>query len=287
MHTRVVAVSSDPLGAAIWLKDGRDFTCTGLVTPANLELRFYGSGDVKLLKVSKFGFFSLEVQVRDSEERLAATLEPLGVFFFTTSPDATPEIEKLNAAVQREFERELVQVIEPFPCAQFEFRQLSVGKREGCDRLALLVLIDAGFSPVVRRLRLGARTPEPVRQRRIAEAILEAGGAETVGRLGEILAKFPEVQDISVACFYSTTEAGLTTNFQRFIEYRTTTKFNAEGDLVGETTPVWRGHENTVVVDSRVFGILRLNVPIEKLPTAADRKQMTEAILASSEFKLE
>jgi hypothetical protein len=50
-----VTVTSDPPGAMIWKKDGRDYACTNIPTPGSIDLAFHGDSDLQRLRVRMFG----------------------------------------------------------------------------------------------------------------------------------------------------------------------------------------------------------------------------------------
>jgi hypothetical protein len=55
-QSHVVAVRSDPPGAMIWKKEGRDYTCTKTLTPGTVELAFHGDNDLQRFQVRRFGY---------------------------------------------------------------------------------------------------------------------------------------------------------------------------------------------------------------------------------------
>jgi len=66
--SRSVVVTSDPPGAVIWMKEGNTLTCTNTLTPGTIELKFHGEGDLKRIRLRKFGYESRDVDIKSGNE---------------------------------------------------------------------------------------------------------------------------------------------------------------------------------------------------------------------------
>jgi hypothetical protein len=116
-HT--VAVKSDPPGAIIWKKEGRDYTCTNTLTPGTVELAFHDDNDVQRIRVRRFGYSDVNLDVKSTDKEVGVALnssKPVSSSFLVES-DAPPEVKPLNEALKKEFEKTLLTDPEAFRCA--------------------------------------------------------------------------------------------------------------------------------------------------------------------------
>jgi hypothetical protein len=283
-QTHVVSVASEPPGAVIWKKVGRDYLCTDAVTPAKIELEFHDSNDVKQLLLRRFGYSSHKLLVGAADQKAHGSLTAWSTPFFAPSADAPSDVRRLDGIVKEKFEQILVAENGVFRCAPFEFRQIAVYRDDASGRLGLYVAIDLSPS-ASRNFRLG-RHADQERQRGIARAALDSSVAEVLARFRAVLASVPEIQDVLVACFYSTTEPVLGTERHSLmgIEQQWVVRFS--GGVVLEPTPVWRRIENTVVTDQETIVAIIFRMPVAKIPLTGDKKAITEAVLAIAEIKV-
>jgi hypothetical protein len=296
-HT--VTVASDPPGATIWNKEGRDYTCTNTLTPATLELTFHGENDVKQILLRRFGYSSQKLLVDAAREKVDVKLAGWGAPFFTPSDDAPPEVRSLDARVQGEFEKALMAGNDAFPCAPFEFRSIGVVNSDERQQLELGILIDLGPSAAARALRLASHSrgnPEE-RLRQMGQAALEGGAAEIIARFRAVAAKFPEIKGIFLACSYSTTEAALSTEIHPYtsVEYRAEWVNGRDDSYEGggayryhvEMRPNVVEHrlEETVVKDQAAVRTMTFSIPLAKIPDTGDKKAVTEAVLSDGAIK--
>jgi hypothetical protein len=207
-HT--VAVKSDPPGAIIWKKEGRDYTCTNTLTPGTVELAFHDDNDVQRIRVRRFGYSDVNLDVKSTDKEVGVALnssKPVSSSFLVES-DAPPEVKPLNEALKKEFEKTLLTDPEAFRCAPFELDDINVHWEERVRALVLSVDIwlDRSFGGLAFRQARHAFN-EQERKQRTGRIALDSGIAEILARFHRVAAKFPEVKDIIVVGSYSTTEA--------------------------------------------------------------------------------
>ncbi len=295
VQSRRVLVSSDPPGAAIWLKEGKESTCTGKVTPASIELVFRGPNDFKQLLVTRFGYKRQKVLVKATEEKVSPKLTPWGAPFFTPPEDAPPEIKKLNANVSKLMNETIPADGGAFQCTAVDFRQIDVRKIKGSDRLALYVLVEV--NPIrFRRLRAGSQRGDKDREKKFGQAALEEGAGEIFGRFRAVAVRFPAIADVVVDTVYSANKA-VTTLEDRAVQFTTTRPVSStrvfgnriDGtwgqtgvEVKTETTQTVQHWDELVVKDEDSVGRVFLSMPVGKIPASQDKKAIIDAVLANA-----
>jgi ankyrin repeat protein len=294
-QSHAVAVKSNPPGATIWKKDGRDFTCMNTVAPGTVDLTFHGDMDVQRLKLRRFGYAPKVLDVKSSDKELEATLDPKNYeTSFLLASDAPPELIKLNDALRTEFGKTLLFEQEAFRCAPFDlyFIHLTKDEETGAPNLNVALRLDRSFGGPAFRLA-GHTSNSQERHQKMGQAALDSGMAEVVARFHRVAAKFPDLKVITVSGFYSTTEAVLETERvsslvnQQYVD--SGARLGIDGNmhyntLQMHTVQVW--NENTVVKDQTVEKAITFIVPAAKIPDSLDKKTISDAVLTEGQVIL-
>lgn len=279
-QSHVVAVQSNPPGAMIWKKDGREYTCTNTLTPGTVELTFHGDNDLKRLRVRRFGYsgMNLDVKATDKEVGGALNLSDYESLSFQLADGATPNLIQLNAALKAEFEKTLLGDQEAFRCAPFDlyFIHLVPAKETGDVYLNVALRLDRSFGGPAFRLASHAPNAHERRQK-MGQAALESGIAEVLARFHRVAARFPDVKVIFVLCSYATTEAVLKTEYAAYDHARQV------HDALEVTTVV---ESNDVVKDKAAEKVITFMIPTAQIPDTLDKKAISEAALASGKIIL-
>jgi len=287
-----VAVRTEPPGATIWKKDGRDYTCTNSLTPGTVDLSFHGEMDVQRLKLRRFGYAPKVLDVKSTDKELEATLDPKNYeTSFLLASDAPPDLEKLNNALRTEFGKTLLFDQDAFRCAPFElyFIHLAKDKETGAPNLNVALRLDRSFGGPAFRLASHNSNPQE-RHQQMGQVALENGMGEVLARFHRVAAKFPELKVITVLGFYSTTEAVLETERvssmrnEQYVEHGAT--LGIDGNMHSNTLQmhsVQTWNENTVVKDRTVEKAITFIVPAAKIPDSLDQKAISDAVLAEGQ----
>jgi ankyrin repeat protein len=290
-----VAVKSEPSGATIWKKDGRDFTCMNALTPGTVDLTFHGEMDVQRIKLRRFGYAPKVLDVKSTDKELEATLDPKNyeTSFLLTS-DAPPDLQKLNDALRTEFGKTLLFDQEAFRCAPYDlyFIHLTQDKETGAPNLDVALRLDRSFGGPAFRLASHAANSQE-RHQKMGQVALENGMGEVLGRFHRVAAKFPELKVITVLGFYSTTEAVLDTervqssHIASYVD--TGPRLGYDGNyhyntLQLHTVQTW--NDETVVKDQTVEKAITFIVPAAKIPDSLDKKAISDAVLAEGQVIL-
>lgn len=290
-YSRAVTVTSDPPGAVIWRKDGRDYTCTNILTPGTVELAFHGDNDVQQLRLRRFGYSGKNFDVRLTDEKLGAVLGQPNSKSFVIAGDAAPDLKQLNAALKKESEETLLIDPNVFRCAPFDLDSilLEKDKETGAFDLSVNIQLDRSFGGPA--FKLASRAPNPQeRHQKMGQAALEAGIAEVLARFHHLTAKFPEVKVITVPCFYSTTEAALDTEVTTALRttYESVRVLGIDGNYHLEMRPKIQPYtlENTVVKARAAERAITFVMPAAQIPDTLDKKAITDAVLAVGKIVL-
>jgi hypothetical protein len=282
-QSHVVGVKSDPSGAMIWQKGGRDYTCANTLTPGTVELTFHGDNDVQRLQVRRFGYSAKNLDVKPTDQEVGAVLlgRPASKSFLVAD-DAAPDFKQLNAAVKKEFEETLLTDQNAFRCAPFDldFIQLTKDKETGAAELSVALKLDRSFGgPAFRLASHAPNTPE--RHQKMSQVALENGVAEILGRFHRLAAKFPDLKVITVLCSYATTDAVLDTQFSSFVQTVTRTANPLLDGHTGLATEVFVGTAKVdVVKDQAAEKTISFSMPTAQIPDTLDKKAITDAVLA-------
>jgi len=290
-----VAVKSEPPGATIWKKDGRDFTCTNALTPGTVDLTFHGEMDVQRIKLRRFGYAPKVLDVKSTDKELEATLDPKNYeTSFLLASDASPDLVKLNDALRTEFGKTLLFDQEAFRCAPFDlyFIHLTKDEETGAPNLNVALRLDRSFGgPAFRLASHNSNSQE--RHQKMGQVALENGMGEVLARFHRVAAKFPDLKVITVSGFYSTTEAVLETERvssmrnQQYVD--SGARLGIDGNmhyntLQMHTVQVW--NENTVVKDQTVEKAITFIMPAAKIPDTLDKQTISDAVLAEGQVIL-
>jgi len=290
--TRSVAVTSEPTGAVIWKKDGRNYTCANATTPAVIDLTFHGENDVKQILLRRFGYSSQKLVVDAAHDKATTKLVAWGAPFFTPAPDAIPEVRKLDASLKKEFELAFAGGNDPFLCSPFEFRSIGVVQSDARHQLELGVLLDLRLSAVSKDLNVARKAPGNPSDRleKMARVELEGGVAEIVARFRAVVAGFPEIKGVFVACNYSTSEAVLhtSTSTESFVanvpDTPLTPSFqrNVTGMHLETGTMVVKTSE---LQDEAAQRTITFSIPLASIPIGGDKTLITAIVLAKGTVK--
>jgi hypothetical protein len=297
-QSHVVAVKSDPPGAMIWKKEGRDYVCTNTPTPGTVELAFHGDNDLQRLRVRRFGYSGLNLNVKSTDKEVGATLREPHYKSFLLADDAAPDLKQLNEALKSEFEKTILPDQEAFRCAPFEldYTFLTKDKETGTVELNVALRLDRSFGGPA--FRLASHSPNSQeRHQKMGQVALENGMAEVLGRFHSLASKFPEVKTIFVRGSYSTTEAVLDTETIAPTFYSNTTqtpisRIGSDGMVhrtgtIYTTTQGWTGGgENTVVKDQEADRAITFVMPAAQIPDTLDKKAISDAVLAKGTIYL-
>lgn len=279
-----VAVKSEPPGATIWKKDGRDFVCINSVTPGTVDLTFHGEMDVQRIKLRRFGYAPIVLDVKSMDKELDTALNPKNYqTSFLLTNDAPPNLVKLNEALRTEFEKTLFIDQEAFRCAPFDlyFIHLTEDEETGAPNLNVALRLDRSFGGPAFRLASHAANSQE-RHQKMGQAALESGMGEVLARFHRIAAKYPELKVITVSGFYSTTEAVLET--ERVQSSHLEEHYESYGKTELRVVQTW--NDQTVVKDRTVEKAITLIVPAAKIPDTLDKKTISDAVLAEGQVVL-
>jgi hypothetical protein len=167
-RSHVVTVNSDPSGAVIWKKAGRDYICTDTLTPGTVELTFRDDNDVQRLRLRKFGYSAKNIDVKYTDKEAQAVLGQPYSKSFRIADDAAPHLKELNSALKTEFEKTLPANQDAIRCAPFDLDYIHLAKDKDMDAADLNVAIklDRSFGGPAFRLashgvtRHGGTPPE-------------------------------------------------------------------------------------------------------------------------------
>jgi len=286
-QSHVVAVKSDPPGAMIWKKDGRDYTCTNTLTPGTVELTFRGDNDVQKLRVGRFGYSAKNLDVKPTDQEVGAVLlgQPVSRSFLTEG-NAGPDFRQLNASLKKEFEETLLTDQNAFRCAPFDldFIQLVKDSETGAAELGVVLRLDRSFGGPA--FRLASHAPDTQeRHQKMGQVALENGIAEVLGRFHRMAAKFPDLKEIEVLCFYATTETVLDTRMTRNVN---TQLYGYNPILDGPVRPASGLALRTTVgmvrrdvfEDQDAERAITFVMPAAQIPDTLDKKAISDAVLA-------
>jgi len=290
-QSHAVAVKSDPPGAMIWKKDGRDYTCTNTLTPGSVELTFHGDNDVQRLRLRRFSYSGANLDVKAGDKEVGAALRELHYKSFLLADDAPLDLRQLNEALKKEFEKTRLGDREAFRCAPFELDYifLTKDKETGTVELNVALRLDHSFGGSAFRLASHSANSQESHQK-MAQLALENGMAEVFGRFHRLASNFPEVKTIFVRGSYSTTEAVLDTETRSV----TTPKIAQSNQVLGfdgnyhqglVVQQVHRTIQNTVVKDQDVDKTITFVMPLAQIPNTLDKKAITDAVLAAGKFQ--
>lgn len=274
-HSAVVTVTSDPPGAMIWKKEGRDYTCTKNVTPGTVELIFRGKDDVQKLRLSRFGYESASLIVNAADQRVAATLAKRSLFH-EPEGDAPSDLRQLSTRAKKEFEEAVDAGSDAFLCGPFEFVDISVREQNGTRFLGVAIALERSFGGPDFRLASRLRNAQERRQR-MARAVLEGAVAEILARFRVVAAKLPELKDIFVSASYTTTESALDSEPQYF-----TRVYTQHYSTYRVDTYVRHREDKSIVVDQTVLKALTFSMPVARIPATLDKKAVSEAVWGSA-----
>jgi hypothetical protein len=276
----------------IWKKEGRGYTCTDTPTPGTVELTFHGDNDVQRLRVRRFGFSSMNLDVKSTDRQVGGVLnlEKSVSSSFQLEDDAQPDVKQLNEALKKEFEKTLLTDPDAFRCAPFDLDSihLTKDKETGAVELDVALRLDRSFGGPALRLASHALNAQE-RDQKTGQVALENGFAEVFGRFHRMAAKFADVKDIMVVGSYSTTEAYLDTEDRSYseIQYTYGNRYEpVQGRTVTVVTPhpVTVHYKNTVVKDQEAERAITFVMPAAQIPDTLDKKAISDAVLASGKI---
>ncbi len=296
--SRTITVTSDPPGATVWKKEGATLICMDTATPATVDLAFRGDNDVRRLRVRRFGYSGVNLDVRSSDKEVAAVLnlsKSVSSSFLVES-DAPPDVKQLDEALKKEFEKTVLADAEAFRCAPFDLRSvaLSKAKETGAVQLNIALKLDRSFGGLAFRQASHAFSMED-RRKRMGQIALDEGIAEILGRFHRIAAKFADIKDIVVIGSHSTTEAYIDTEKTSRVETQTkwvqemvpTIGGGQHMQAVAEQRQVWVTDEKEVVKDRDAERALTFVMPNAQIPDTLDKKVLSEAVLAAGSIVVE
>jgi hypothetical protein len=282
----------------IWKKEGRDYTCTNTLTPGTVDLAFHGDNDVQRLRVRRFGYSGVNLDVKPTDKEVDVALGHTYSSAFGIAANEAPDEKKLTAALKKEFEQTLLTDQEAFRCAPFELVDINVTKIEEARVFVLSVDIwlDRSFGGLAFRQASHAFNAQESNQK-MGQVALDSGIAEIIGRFHRVAAKFPDVKDLIVVGYYSTTEARLGTEKTSY----SSTQFKyhyvlcGQGDItchegtrvVAEPKTVTIRGENTVVRNQDAMGTIAFVMPTAQIPDTLDKKAITDAVLSAGTIQFE
>jgi hypothetical protein len=284
--SRTIAITSDPPGATVWKKEGTTLTCMDTVTPGTVELKFHGTNDVQKIRLRKFGYSGVNLDVKPSDEKVNAALGGPAPDSFLVSDDAKPELKQLNDGLEKEFRKTIFADPEAFRCARFELVEINVireGETKSFD-LNVDIWLDGSFGGFAFR-QASRASNEQDRKEKMGQIALDEGIAEILGRFHRVAVKFPELKAINVSGSYSTTKAYLDTETTSHvvIHYTYGSRYDSyQGRIVGtqDAKQVTVTGENTVVKDKDVTKTIAFAMPTAQIPDTLDKKAISDAVLA-------
>lgn len=296
-ESHLVAVKSDPFGAMIWKEEGRDYTCTNTLTPGTVELTFHGDNDLQRIRVRRFGYSGVDLDVKSTDKEVGAVLKlskSVSSSFLVDS-DAPPDVKQLNEDLKKEFKKTVLLDPEAFRCAPFDLHSvhLTKDKETGAVELNVALWLDRSFGGLAFRQARHA-FDEQERKQKMGQVALDSGIAEILVRFHRIAAKSPDVKDIIVVGSYSTTEARLDTEKTPRQEVQTKMALEMVPSIGGgqhlQAVPhttystVW--DENDVVYDREAESAITFVMPTAQIPDTLDKKAVSDAVLAVGKISL-
>jgi hypothetical protein len=296
--TRRVAVTSEPPGAMVWTKDGRNLLCTNTLTPGTIELEFHDTSDVRKVLLRRFGYADKNLEIKPSDEKIGGTLGEPTSYFFATADNAPADLKKLNASLKKELQQAILDDPEALRCVPLELDSMAVVKNEATGDVILLVNISLDRSFGGSSLRAASHAPRGEQPQKMGAVALESGIADLMARMRHITAGFPEVKVLQVACAYSGTEAYLDTEVVSSIRSQFTQKqvYVTQGSwslgpsgwnfvqrsvpvMVGQTQLVPYNEEVTSVKDREVEKAITFVIRAADIPDTTEKKTVTDAVL--------
>jgi hypothetical protein len=119
----------------------------------------------------------------------------------------------------------------------------------------------------------------------MGQVALENGIAEILGRFHRIAAKFPDLKEIEVLCFYATTEAVLDTRIIPFVHTQIVTAV-VDGHTGLATQVVGGTTRRDVVKDQDAERAITFVMPAAQIPDTLDKKAISDAVLAGGKIIL-
>jgi hypothetical protein len=280
----------------IWQKEGRDYTCTSTLTPGSVELAFHGDNDLKRLRIRRFGYSSVNLDVKSTDKEVGAALGRTYSSSFLIVGSDPPDDKQLIGAVKKEFEQTLLPDQEAFRCAPFELVDINV-HREGDTKAFVLsvdIRLDRSFGgPAFRQASHAFNAQD--RTQKTGQIALDGGLGEVLVRFHRIAAKFPEVKDIIVVGSYSTTEARLDTEKTPYSVHLGEYVYRSVPQVGGGTkvAPVWVPRtvesmgKNTSVKGQEAERAIIFVMPNAQIPDTLDKKAISDAVLTGGKILIE
>jgi ankyrin repeat protein len=280
----------------VWQKVGSNLTCMDTLTPGTVEFKFHGPSDLQKIRLRKFGYVGKNLDVRPTDDKISAELGAPAPDSFLATEDRKPELRQLNASLEKDFQNTIFADPEAFRCMPFELKYVHVMDDEGTTRLGVAITLDRSFGGPAFRLASHVGTRDERRQK-TAQAALEGGVADLFVRLRRMAAKFPNIDSLTVLCYYPTTEAYLdflqtapqfhihSTQYQT-IGMGRDSMMHVTGTVTTTVQGWTRGVEYTVVKDRAVERIIKIAMSAAQIPDTMDKKAITEAVLAEGEIDL-
>jgi ankyrin repeat protein len=282
----------------IWKKEGRDYTCTNTLTPGTVELAFHGDNDLQTLRVRRFGYSGVNLDVKPTDKEIGAELKlskSVSSSLLVES-DAPSDFKQLNEALKKEWENTLLTDPEAFRCAPFDLDSVRLIKNNETGAIELDVALELDRPFGGSAFRLASHTPNPQeRNQKAGQVALDNGIAEVLGRFHRIAAKFPAVKDIVISGSYSMTQAYLATEKTSRQEIQTKLVLQlvpSSGggqhlQAVPETKILTVTDENDVVKDREGERAITFVMPTAQIPDTLDKKAISDAVLAMGKISLD
>jgi hypothetical protein len=296
--TRRVTVRSEPPGAMVWTKDGRNLVCTNTLTPGTIELEFHDTSDVRKVLLRRFGYADKNLEITPSDEKIGATLGEPTSYFFVTADNAPADLKKLNTSLKEEFQKAILDDPEALRCVPLELDSMAVVKNQATSEVTLLANISLDRSFGGSPFRVASRALRAEQPQKMGAVALESGIADLMARLRRITAGFPEVKVIQVACMYSGTQPYLDTDVVSSIRAETTQRtvyvtqshyaLGPSGyQFVTQSVPVMQNvtrvvpynEEVSSVSDREVEKAITFVISAAEIPDTMDKKTVTDAVL--------
>jgi hypothetical protein len=280
-----VSIKSEPSGAAIWRRDGRDYTCTNTLTPSSVELTFHDENDVQKLRLRRFGYPTKSLEIRPPDKELTAALRSDSETFLTAGNDAP--LEELRVTLQKEFEGVFLADQDAFRCAPFDLDYIRLNRNKELSSVDLIVAVrlDRSFGGLAFRNASRAANASG----KMTQAALDGGIFEILARIRRLAPKFPQIKVVTVVCSYSTTDAVIDT--VRGVSTNTTvTPTYSLGTLGPSGTRIVTAqvvHEHDVVKDVDVVKTIAFVVPLDAIPDTLDKKAVSDAVFAAGKILAE
>jgi len=285
LFSHSVTIASDPPGAMIWKIEGRDLACTNTLTPGTVELAFHGDNDLQRLRVRRFGYTSVDLDVKSSDKavRTVLNLSKYVTSSFLIDNNAPPEVKQFSAALKEEFEKTLLANPEAFRCAPFDLDSIRLTKNNetGAVELNVTLGLDRSFGGIALR-QASHVFDAPDRRQKMGRIALDNGIAEVLARFHGVAAKFPEIKDIVVVGSYATTQARLGT------EEILTPKLRPVMETGGRTEVIvdMKLTKQDVVKNQDAVETIVFVMPIAQIPDTMDKKAISDAVLSVGKIGL-